>query len=179
MVSHSRTPFDRNLWQLSLETQAFVQLTHQNQTQIGGDPRTLKIDLQGGAEGELKRLFLGSHPRDVYVRKGNMTLKPASILTSEVSRKLPLRFQNGNPGSNNPSLAARYPESRDFGNPNCTTTRLHSPLDMRLELRDIWESGGVSGPKGAKPLWALLLCRAPELCCVDTHQGGVFLRGVS
>ena len=40
------------------EAQTLVQLTHQNQAPVGGDPRTLEIDLQGGVEGELKGLVL-------------------------------------------------------------------------------------------------------------------------
>jgi hypothetical protein len=40
------------------EAQAFVQLTHQNQTTIRGDPRSLEIDLQRGVERELKWLVL-------------------------------------------------------------------------------------------------------------------------
>jgi hypothetical protein len=40
------------------EAQAFVQLTHQNQATIGGDPRSLEIDLQRGVERELKGLVL-------------------------------------------------------------------------------------------------------------------------
>jgi hypothetical protein len=42
------------------EAQTFVQLTNQNQATIGGDPRSLEIDLQRSVERELKRpvLFL-------------------------------------------------------------------------------------------------------------------------
>jgi hypothetical protein len=40
------------------ESQTFVQLTHQNQTTIGSDPRSLEIDFQSGVEGELKWLLL-------------------------------------------------------------------------------------------------------------------------
>ena len=42
------------------ETQALIQLAHHNQAIIGGDPRSLKIDLQRGVERKLKRpvLFL-------------------------------------------------------------------------------------------------------------------------
>ena len=36
------------------EAQTFVQLAHQNQAAVGGDPRSLEIDLQRSVEGELK-----------------------------------------------------------------------------------------------------------------------------
>jgi hypothetical protein len=36
------------------EAQTFIQLAHQNQAAVGGDPRSLEIHLQRGIEGELK-----------------------------------------------------------------------------------------------------------------------------
>jgi hypothetical protein len=36
------------------ESQTIVQLTHQNQTSIASDPRSLEINFQTGIEGELK-----------------------------------------------------------------------------------------------------------------------------
>jgi hypothetical protein len=38
--------------------QPFVQLPHRNQAPVGGDPRSLEIDLQSRVEGKLKRLIL-------------------------------------------------------------------------------------------------------------------------
>jgi hypothetical protein len=40
------------------ESQAFVQLPHQNQATIGSDSRSLEINLQGNIERELKGLVL-------------------------------------------------------------------------------------------------------------------------
>jgi hypothetical protein len=40
------------------EAQTFVQLAHQNQAAVGGDPRSLEIHLQRSVEGELKWLVL-------------------------------------------------------------------------------------------------------------------------
>jgi hypothetical protein len=34
------------------EAQTFVQLAHQNQATVGGDPRSLEIDLEGGVAGK-------------------------------------------------------------------------------------------------------------------------------
>ena len=41
-----------------LQSEAFVQLTHQNQAGVGGDARPLKRDLQKSVERELKGLGL-------------------------------------------------------------------------------------------------------------------------
>src|SRR5262249_1986905 len=38
------------------ESQTFVQLSHENQAAVRGDPRSLKIDPQGAVEGQLTRL---------------------------------------------------------------------------------------------------------------------------
>ena len=44
------------------QTEAFIQLTNQNQTGVGDDARPLKRDFQKAAEGELKGLgFLLTH----------------------------------------------------------------------------------------------------------------------
>ena len=40
------------------QPQAFIQLAHQNETGVGGDPRSLERDLQKAVERELKRLVL-------------------------------------------------------------------------------------------------------------------------
>jgi len=40
------------------QAEPFVQLAHQNQAAVGGDPRSLEIDLQSRVEGKLKRLIL-------------------------------------------------------------------------------------------------------------------------
>ena len=40
------------------ELQTFVQLTHQQEAAIGGDPRSLEIDVQRGIKRELKCLIL-------------------------------------------------------------------------------------------------------------------------
>ena len=40
------------------QAEPFVQLPHQNQATVGGDPRSLEIDLQSRVEGKLKRLIL-------------------------------------------------------------------------------------------------------------------------
>jgi len=40
------------------QTQAFVELPHQNQAAVGGDPRSLELDFQRSFEGEVKRLIL-------------------------------------------------------------------------------------------------------------------------
>ena len=40
------------------EAQTLVQLTNQNQTAVGGDPRSLEIHLQGSVKGKLKRPVL-------------------------------------------------------------------------------------------------------------------------
>jgi hypothetical protein len=42
------------------EAQTFIQLAHQNEAAVGGDARSLEIDLQRGIEGELKGLILFS-----------------------------------------------------------------------------------------------------------------------
>jgi hypothetical protein len=41
-----------------LQSQAFIQLAHQNEARVGGDPRSLERDLQKAIERELKRLLL-------------------------------------------------------------------------------------------------------------------------
>jgi hypothetical protein len=47
---------------IALQPEAFVQLADQNQAGIGGDPRSLKRDLQKAVEGELKGLgFILTH----------------------------------------------------------------------------------------------------------------------
>jgi hypothetical protein len=48
-----QVPFDQ-----FTQTETLVQLPHQNQATVGGDPRPLEIDLQGSVEGELKGLVL-------------------------------------------------------------------------------------------------------------------------
>ena len=40
------------------QAEPFVQLAHQNQATVAGDPRSLEIDLQSSVEGKLKRLIL-------------------------------------------------------------------------------------------------------------------------
>jgi hypothetical protein len=40
------------------QTQAFVELPHQNQAAVGGDPRSSEVDFQRSFEAELKRLIL-------------------------------------------------------------------------------------------------------------------------
>jgi len=40
------------------EAQPLVQLPHQDQAAVGGDPRSLEIDLQSSVEGQLKGLVL-------------------------------------------------------------------------------------------------------------------------
>ena len=45
-----------------VQTEAFIQLTYQNQAGVGGDARPLKRDLQKAVEGELKwRGFFLTH----------------------------------------------------------------------------------------------------------------------
>jgi hypothetical protein len=40
------------------QPQPFVQIAHQDQATIGGDPRSLEVHFQGGMEGKLKGLIL-------------------------------------------------------------------------------------------------------------------------
>jgi hypothetical protein len=40
------------------KAESLVELTHQDQTAVGGDTRTWEIDLERGVEGELERLIL-------------------------------------------------------------------------------------------------------------------------
>jgi len=40
------------------EAESLIQIAHQDQTAVGGDPRTLKIDPQRRVEGKLKRTVL-------------------------------------------------------------------------------------------------------------------------
>jgi hypothetical protein len=39
------------------QSESLVELAHQDQAAVGSDARALKIDLEGGVEGELKRLL--------------------------------------------------------------------------------------------------------------------------
>jgi hypothetical protein len=40
------------------QAEPFVQLAHQNQATVGGDPGFLQVHFQGGIEGKLKGLIL-------------------------------------------------------------------------------------------------------------------------
>ena len=59
------------------EAQTFVQLAHQNQTTIGGDARSLKIDPEGGVERELKRRVLFLTHWGIVLRIVSVAFKPA------------------------------------------------------------------------------------------------------
>jgi hypothetical protein len=52
------------------QAEPFVQLPHQNQATVGGDPRSLEIVLQSGVEGKLKRLILFLTPWVSPSRRG-------------------------------------------------------------------------------------------------------------
>jgi hypothetical protein len=58
------------------EAESLVELAHQNEATVGGDPRSLEIDLQGAIEGELKGLVLFLPPRRADPQSLFSTLKP-------------------------------------------------------------------------------------------------------
>jgi hypothetical protein len=89
------------------EPEPFVQLAHQNQAIIGGDPRSLEVNLQSGVEGELKRLILFlthwvSVSRAVGVRgdpaADRMASAPGTIAGASEAGKLGERRDRGRTG---------------------------------------------------------------------------------
>ena len=68
------------------EAQTFVQLTNQNQAAVGGDSRTLEIDLQRGVEGKLKWMATnGAATRPVETHSGE-DWKPSDPSAAELAR---------------------------------------------------------------------------------------------
>ena len=59
------------------EAESLVEFAHQNQAAVGGDAGTLKIDLERGIEGELKRADLVSHPLGTDPRSIFIAFTPA------------------------------------------------------------------------------------------------------
>jgi hypothetical protein len=79
------------------EARTFVQLGHQNQGTVGGDSRSLEIDLEGAVEGELEWLIC-FYPLDVDLQRVFVALKSARIKASEAIKKLSVTTENGNSG---------------------------------------------------------------------------------
>ena len=59
------------------EAQALIQLQHHNQATVGGDPRSLEIDLQTSVEEELRGLVLFATYWVWFLRSVFIALKPA------------------------------------------------------------------------------------------------------
>ena len=81
------------------EAQPFIQLAHQNEAPVGGDARSLEIDLQRSVKRELKWLDFVSHPLGVVLRSVFITFKPLWILMMKPIRRFASQGQNGNVGS--------------------------------------------------------------------------------
>jgi hypothetical protein len=82
-----------------LKTEAFTQLTDQNQASIGGNARSLKRHLQKPVEGEVKRLgFFLTHRVSPFLAEFLLS-EPAEIKAQRLFCEGEYHDQIGNPGS--------------------------------------------------------------------------------
>ena len=80
------------------EAQSLVHLAHEDQAAIGGDPRSLELDLQCGVERELKGLVCGLTHWVSASAPSSGARKPASTKTFDATPASPGHNQIGNPG---------------------------------------------------------------------------------